>query len=48
MHKQRGCMKSSDSVIPVERIESKIYYIRETKVMLASDLADLYEVSVSH
>lgn len=40
-------MKSSDSVIPVERIESKIYYIRESKVMLASDLADLYEVSVS-
>lgn len=35
-----------DSIIPVEQIERKIYLIRGHKVMLDSDLADLYEVPV--
>ena len=30
--------------VPVERIERKIYFIRDQKVMLDSDLAELYEV----
>ena len=33
------------SLIPVERIESKIYFIRGQKVMLDHDLANLYDVS---
>jgi hypothetical protein len=33
-----------DSVVPVELIERKIYLIRGHKVMLDSDLAELYEV----
>jgi phage regulator Rha-like protein len=33
-----------DSIVPVEFIESKIYLIRGHKVMLDSDLAELYEV----
>lgn len=32
------------AVIPVESIERKIYVIRGSKMMLDSDLADLYEV----
>ena len=32
------------SIIPIERIASKIYLIRNEKVMLDSDLAELYEV----
>jgi hypothetical protein len=32
------------TVIPVERIESKIFYIRGRKVMFDRDLADLYGV----
>jgi len=31
-------------VVPIERIERKIYLIRNVKVMLDRDLADLYEV----
>lgn len=34
----------SNSVIPIERIASRIYLIRGQKVMLDSDLADLYGV----
>jgi hypothetical protein len=34
-----------NSIIPVERIEQKIYFIRGVKVMLDSDLAILYKVS---
>lgn len=34
----------SDITIPDEVVISKIYYIRDQKVMLDSDLADLYEV----
>jgi hypothetical protein len=35
-----------ESIIPVERIENRILYIRDLKVMLDSDLAVLYGVSV--
>lgn len=34
----------SDSIIPQETIESKIYFIRNKKVMLDRDLAQLYRV----
>ncbi len=33
------------NLIPIERIESKIFLIRGLKVMIDKDLADLYEVS---
>jgi hypothetical protein len=33
------------AVIPVERIESKIFYIRGRKVMFDKDLAELYGVT---
>jgi hypothetical protein len=36
------------SVIPVERIASRIYQIRGQKVMLDSDLADLYGVETKN
>jgi hypothetical protein len=32
------------ALVPIERIASKIYLIREVKVMLDSDLAELYDV----
>ena len=35
---------SKQVVVPQEVIESKIYLIREQKVMLDSDLAELYQV----
>ncbi len=35
-------MKRSDSVVPAERIEKAIFVIRGQKIMLDSDLADLY------
>ncbi len=38
-------MKKSKSVIPVSSIESKIYSIRGQRVMLDSDLAQLYGVT---
>lgn len=34
----------ADSLIPVQIIENKIYFIRNTKVMLDMDLANLYEI----
>ncbi len=37
-------MKKSLDVIPVERLAQAIYFIRGAKVMLDSDLADLYAV----
>ena len=40
-------MAKAQSVIPVERIVSRIYLIRGEKVMLDSDLADLYGVTTS-
>lgn len=39
--------KSEQSIIPVERIASSIYLIRGEKVMLDSDLAELYGVPTS-
>ena len=36
--------KQKVSIIPIERIERKIYIIRGEKVMLSHDLAKLYEV----
>ena len=37
-----------NQMIPVERIESKILLIREQKVMLDRDLAELYEVTTGN
>ena len=37
----------NESIIPIEVIENKIYFIRNVKVMLDSDLASLYEVDTS-
>ncbi len=34
----------TDSIVPAELIERKIYLIRNKKVMLDSDLAELYNV----
>jgi hypothetical protein len=38
-------MKSSGLVIPAERIERRIFYLRGSKVMLSSALAELYGVA---
>ena len=35
----------SIALIPTERIESRIYFIRDKKVMFDQDLAELYEVA---
>lgn len=35
---------SMQEIIPIERIESKIFIVRGQKVMLDRDLAELYEV----
>jgi hypothetical protein len=40
-------MKSSDLIIPAERIGQRIFYLRGNKVMLSSDLADLYGAAVN-
>jgi len=45
MAKKKTAKKSAVTV-PLERIEQKILLIREQKVMLDSDLADLYGVQV--
>ena len=34
----------SSAIVPIERVASKIYLIREEKVLLDSDLAELYGV----
>jgi ORF6N domain len=39
--------KAHQTVIPIERIATKIYLIRSQKVMLDRDLADLYGVTTS-
>ncbi len=36
--------KKDDSILPTEIIERRIYFVRGDKVMLHSDLAELYEV----
>jgi hypothetical protein len=44
-----GDMKHNElTVIPVERIESKIFYICRRKVMFDRDLADLYGVTTGN
>ena len=35
-------------IVPVEYIERRIYLLREQKVMLDSDLADLYQVTTGN
>lgn len=37
-----------EKLIPVEKIEDKIFVIRGQKVMIDKDLADLYEVKTKH
>ncbi|MEA3476501.1 MAG: ORF6N domain-containing protein [Candidatus Cloacimonadota bacterium] len=37
-------MEAQNSIIPIEIIEKKIFFLRGKKVMLDSDLAELYEV----
>ena len=37
-------MKNKSSIVPIERIENRIYRIRDQKVILDRDLAELYEV----
>ena len=39
-------MKRSSSIIPTEKIERRIFYFRGVKVILSSDLAELYGVAV--
>ena len=39
-----SCEVKSLSIIPVERIESKIFFLRNQKVMLSNHLAELYGV----
>ena len=41
-------MSKIEQLIPVERISSKIFLIRKEKVLLDSDLADLYGVQTKH
>ncbi len=36
---------SGESLIPIERIEQKIYVIRDEKIMLDKDLAEIYGVT---
>ncbi|MBI4849589.1 MAG: ORF6N domain-containing protein [Nitrospirae bacterium] len=38
-------MSNDKSLVPIERIEKTILFIREQKVMLDADLADLYGAS---
>jgi hypothetical protein len=38
-------MRNATALISVEQIENSIVFIRDERVMLDSDLADLYEVS---
>ena len=41
-------MTKAQLIIPVERIASRIYLIRGEKVMLDSDLAELYQVETKN
>ena len=38
-------MRSSSFIVPAERIERRIFYLRGVKVMLSSDLSELYGVT---
>ena len=42
--RKKAAPKPKDSLIPVERIEKRIFFLRGDKVMLSTDLAELYEV----
>jgi hypothetical protein len=45
----RACeMTESRSIVPVERIEKHIHFIRGQKVMLDADLAEMYGVVTGH
>ena len=37
-------LKTASDLVPVEVIERRVYLIREQKVMVDSDLAELYQV----
>jgi hypothetical protein len=39
---------AADVVVPIEHIASRIFVIREHRVMIDSDLAGLYEVTTKH
>jgi ORF6N domain-containing protein len=39
-------MSTSSLMIPTARIEQRIFFLRKTKIMLSSDLAELYGVPV--
>ncbi len=39
-------MIQHEDVLPIERVESKIYFIQGKKVMIDSDLAELYGVQI--
>ena len=39
-------LKNSSLILPASRIERRIFYVREVKVMLSVDLAELYGVAV--
>lgn len=41
---KRKTPEPKESLIPVERIEKRIFFLRGDKVMLSTDLAELYEV----
>lgn len=41
-------MSKTEQLIPVERISSKIYLIRDEKILLDVDLAELYGVQTKH
>jgi len=41
---KRKASEANRFLIPVGRIEKRIYFLREEKVMLSTDLAELYEV----
>ena len=41
---QRGPLKKIQNLIPLERIEQRIFLLRGERVMLSTDLARLYEV----
>jgi phage regulator Rha-like protein len=41
-------MRKTDQLIPIERISSKIFLIRDEKVLLDFDLAELYGVQTKH
>ncbi len=43
--KRKGRLSKAGSVIPRERIEERIYFLRGEKVMISTDLARLYEVA---